>query len=41
LEITRQLERFIRSLSRATKPGRIPALWAKPTTAWDSSWKNT
>jgi hypothetical protein len=32
-EITRQLARFFRSLRRATKPGRIPALWAKPAIA--------
>ena len=30
-EVTRQLTRFIRALSRAAKPARIPALWAKPT----------
>ncbi len=33
LEITKQLTRFIRSLRTATKPGRIPALWANPSTA--------
>ncbi len=28
-EITRQLARFVRSLGRAAKPARVPALWAK------------
>jgi len=32
-EVTRQLMRFIRSLRRAEKRQRIPALWAKPSTA--------
>lgn len=32
-EVTRQLTRFIRSLRRAAKPARIPALWAKRATA--------
>ncbi|NOS72173.1 MAG: ferritin-like domain-containing protein [Verrucomicrobia bacterium] len=32
-EITRQLTRFIRSLRTATKPARIPALWANPSNA--------
>jgi len=29
-EITRQITRFMRSLSRAAQPPRVPALWAKP-----------
>jgi hypothetical protein len=34
LEMTRHLTRFIRSLRRrAERPQRIPALWAKPSTA--------
>lgn len=31
-EVTRQLLRFIRTLSRSAKPVRVPALWAKPAT---------
>lgn len=30
LEVTRQLARFVRSLRRATRAARIPALWAEP-----------
>lgn len=33
-EVTRQLTRFIRSLQRQQKSGRIAALWAKPATQW-------
>jgi len=33
LEITRQMTRFLRSLRRAAKAARTPALWAKPATA--------
>lgn len=29
-EVTRQLTRFVRSLSHSRQPSRIPALWAKP-----------
>jgi len=29
-EVARQILRFIRTLSRAAKPARVPALWAKP-----------
>jgi hypothetical protein len=31
-EITRQILRFIRLLSRAAKPTGVPALWAKSPT---------
>lgn len=36
-EVTRQLTRFIRTLSHAGKPARVPALWAKTTTQMEAA----
>ena len=36
-EVTRQFVRFIRTLSRAAKPARVPALWAKPTAQMEAA----
>jgi hypothetical protein len=36
-EVTRQLFRFVRTLSRVAKPVRVPALWAKPAAQMEAA----